>query len=329
MMRLLAYALSVLTVILAALVVPMPLVEFSPGGATSVPEELLEVEPTLDTTPINGDLSLLTVRLRQPSFAEVVRAAASPLRKLQTRQTVFPEGVEGEDYLELQRDEFRRTFELAVAVGLRAAGEDVAFSSAALVAQVVPGGPADGRLQAGDLVLAFEGEPVDTSAELVEAAGDLALGEAVTLQVERDGDEIDVEVVAGRIAEVDRPVLGISLLDVVDDVDLPDGIHMESTRIGGPSAGMMVALTTFDLFSDEDLAAGRHVAGTGTIDADGVVGPIGGVAEKVVAAAAAGADVMLVPAAQEEEAMSRARDGLRVIPVATLDEAIAALRAGG
>lgn len=326
-MRLLAYALSVLTVVLAAIVVPMPLVEFSPGGATSVPEELLDVEPSVETTPINGDLSLLTVRLRQPSLVEVVRAVASPLRELRSRRTIFPEGVEGEDYLELQRDEFRRTFELAVAVGLRAAGEEVTFSSAALVAQVVPDGPADGRLQPGDLVLAFEGEPVDTSAELVDAAGDLEVGEAVTLRVERGGGEVDVEVVAGRIPDVDRPVLGISLLDVVDDVDLPEGIEMESTRIGGPSAGMMVALTTYDLFSDEDLAAGRHIAGTGTVDAEGVVGPIGGVAEKVVAAAAAGADVMLVPAAQEEEAMSRAREGLRIIPVATLDEAIAALRA--
>lgn len=326
MIRALAYGLSLLVVTLAASIVPMPLVEFSPGGATSIPEELMEVEDTVDITPISGDLSLLTVRLSQPSIAETVRAMVSEDRDLQSRRAVFPEGVQDDDYLDLQQEEFRRTFELAVAVGLRAAGEDIRFSSAPLVAQVVAGGPADGHLRAGDIVRSIDGQPVGTSAEVIEAAGQLSVGQRVELRVEREGEEIDVEVVAGRIPELDRPALGISLLDVTEDVELPEGIEMRSTRIGGPSAGMMVALTAYDLWSDEDLAAGRHIAGTGTIDAEGRVGPIGGVGEKVVAAAAAGADVLLVPAAQEAEAMARAREGLRIVPVATLDEAIAALR---
>lgn len=326
-MRRVAYGLSLLVVVLAAAIVPMPLVEFSPGGATSIPERLLEVDESLDTTPISGDMSLLTVRLSHPSLLEVVRATVSPLRDLEPRTTVFPAGVRDQDYLDLQRDEFRRAFELAVAVGLRAAGEDVSFSSAPLVAQVVEGGPADGHLHAGDIVLAIDGREVASRAELIEAAGELSLGQEVVLTLDRDGRELDVPVVAGRIPELDRPALGISLLDVTEDVELPAGIDMRTTRIGGPSAGMMIALTTYDLFSDVDLAAGREIAGTGTIDAEGLVGPIGGVGEKVVAAAAAGADVMIVPAAQEAEAMSRVRGDLRILPVATLDEAIAALRA--
>lgn len=326
-MRRVAYGLSLLLVLVAAATVPMPVVEFSPGGATSIPEELMEIEDAAGTTPISGDLSLLTVRLRHPSFIEVVRAVASPLRDLESRRAVFPQGVQDQEYLDLQQDEFRRTFELAVAVGLRAAGEDVSFSSAPLIAQVVPGGPADGLLFAGDVVRAVDGAQVSSSAELIEAAGGLSLGQTVVLTVERDGVDRDVEVVAGRIPELDRPALGISLVDATEDVDLPEGIGMRSTRIGGPSAGMMVALTTFDLYDDEDLADGREIAGTGTIAADGRVGPVGGVGEKVVAAADAGMDVMLVPAVQEAEAMARARDGLVIIPVATLDEAIAALRA--
>lgn len=326
-MRRIAYGLSLLVVVLAAATVPMPLVEFSPGGATSIPERLLEVDESLDITPISGDMSLLTVRLSHPSLLEVVRAALSPLRDLEPRSTVFPTDVRDDEYLQLQRDEFGRTFELAVAVGLRAAGEDVSFSSAPLVAQVVPGGPADGHLRAGDIVLAIDGREVDSRAQLIEAAGDLSLGQEVVLAIERDGRELDVPVEAGRIPELDRPALGISLVDVTEDVELPEGIDMRNTRIGGPSAGLMIALTTYDLFSEVDLADGREIAGTGTIDADGLVGPVGGVGEKVVAAAAAGADVMIVPAAQEAEARSRVRGDLRLIAVETLDEAIAALRA--
>jgi PDZ domain-containing protein len=327
--RRLAYGLSLLLVLLAAVTVPMPLVEFSPGGATSIPERLVEIDEDVPTTPITGDLSLLTVRLSQPSLVEVVRAAVSPTRDLARRAAVFPEGVESREYLDQQQDEFRRTFELAAAVGLRAAGEDVTVSSLPLVAQVLPGGPADGRLQPGDLVEAIDGRSVRSRAELIEEAGDLALGQTIVLTVQRDGEEVDVEVVAGEVPELDRPGIGVSLLDVPQDVELPEGIEMRSTRIGGPSAGMMIALTVYDLWSDEDLVAEREIAGTGTIDGEGFVGPVGGVGEKVVAAAAAGAEIMLVPASQEEEARRRVRGDLEVIPVATLDDAIAALRARG
>ncbi|MBW3621558.1 MAG: PDZ domain-containing protein [Actinobacteria bacterium] len=328
MIRRIAYALSLLLVVLAASIVPMPVVEFSPGGATSIPGELLEVDDSLDTTPISGDLSLLTVRLGHPSLVEVLRAVASPLRDLQDRRAVFPQGVRDQEYLDLQQEEFRRTFELAVAVGLEAAGVAGSVASAPVVAQVLPDGPAAGKLRAGDVLLAIDGEEVGSRAELIDRSLGLEAGQTVVLTVERDGEEVDVAVEAGLVPGLDRPGFGIALADVLEDVELPEGIDMRSTRIGGPSAGMMVALTTYDLFSDEDLAAGREIAGTGTIDADGVVGPVGGVEGKVVAAVAAGVDVLLVPAEHAEEATGQPHGELRIVPVATLDEAIAALRDG-
>ena len=57
------------------------------------------------------------------------------------------------------------------------------------------------------------------------------------------------------------------------DVDM----HVEG--IGGPSAGMMYALGLIDKLTPESETGGRTIAGTGTIDAEGNVGAIGGVPE--------------------------------------------------
>jgi PDZ domain-containing protein len=82
----------------------------------------------------------------------------------------------------------------------------------------------------------------------------------------------------------------------------------------------------YDLLAAEDLLAGRRVAGTGTLDVDGVVGAVGGVPEKTLAAIAAGYDVLLVPEAETAIAERVASGRITVIGVATLADAIERLR---
>lgn len=93
----------------------------------------------------------------------------------------------------------------------------------------------------------------------------------------------------------------------------------------GRSHGLMVALVTYADAADADLARGRHVAGTGSIRGDGSVGPIGGLAAKATAARDRGADVLLFPAEQHGELDGFDPGTMRLLPVATLDAAIAAL----
>jgi PDZ domain-containing protein len=88
---------------------------------------------------------------------------------------------------------------------------------------------------------------------------------------------------------------------------------------------MMYTLAVMELLGPESLSSGHVIAGTGTIDVDGNVGGIGGVRQKVVAAEAAGAEVMLVPASNYDEALTAPRNGIELIPVATLDEVLEAL----
>jgi PDZ domain-containing protein len=105
----------------------------------------------------------------------------------------------------------------------------------------------------------------------------------------------------------------------------PFPVAIQAGNVGGPSAGMMHALAIIDTLTPGELTGGNVIAGTGTIEYDGSVGSIGGIRQKVVAAEAAGASVILVPAGNYEEALTAERDSIDIVPIANLEEAIAYL----
>lgn len=322
-MRRIAYLLSAALVVWAAIDVPMPFIETVPGSATSI-APLLDLDT--EVTPVTGELALLTIRNRQPGVAETVAAWVDPDRELVRTHLVLPPGTDREEYFRLQQRSFDRAFRIAVAVGLRAAGFDTDVSTRPVVFSVLPDGPSAGRLEPGDVILAVQGAEVRSGEELIAELRDIELGDAVTIEVQRAAERLTVELRAGNVPGLDRPGIGIAIETIANDVELPIDATLEDTGIGGPSAGMMIALTVYDLVSPEDLTRGRLVAGSGTIDAQGNVGAIGAIEQKLVAASDAGATLVLVPASQVDEARAGAPEGLEVVGVATLDEAIEALR---
>jgi len=316
---------SVAVVAVAALSVPMPFVEYRPGGATPI-EPLVGIEGT-DVTALDGETALLTVRVARPSAVQLVAARLDPERELLPIARVYPTDVDRQVYLERERERFGRQFEVAAAVGAAAAGVPLEVTTAVVVLEVDPEGPSGGLLAPGDVVLAADGEPVTSGAALAELVRASPAGVPIVLRVEHAGGERDQPIVPEPATEGEPPRIGVLVQTAVDELLLPIDITLTpGVRIGGPSAGLMVGLTVYDLVADEDLLRGRRVAGTGTLDIDGVVGPVGGVPEKTLAAIAAGYDVLLVPAA-ETAATQRLADGrIEVIGVATLDEAIDRLR---
>jgi len=318
------YVGSTAVVLLAALLVPMPLFTFSPGTASSIPP-LIAIEAA--TTAITGDFGLLTVTVRQPSLTQLLGSsiAGDELRRL---DEVLPSGLDRTAYFEQQARVFDQAFDMAITVGLRAAGEQVDLTTAALVVDVVPGAPASDILQPNDIVVTILGVEVSTATELVDVGADLADGQPVPLTVERDGELVDVVVKAGEVRGMTRPGLGVSLDTIVTGFILPFDVSLApGVDIGGPSAGLMIALSVYDLVAAEDLSRGRRIVGTGTMDLAGEVGPIGSIEQKVEAAVNSGAQIFLAPAAQAEAAAAVAPPSLRVIPVATFEDALAALRA--
>ncbi|MEX1177348.1 MAG: PDZ domain-containing protein [Nitriliruptor sp.] len=325
MLRAVVYAVSLALVVWATLVTPLPYVEYAPGRPSEIPP-LIEVTGT-PVTQINGTTSLLTVFLRDATPWSAARVLLDPARDLAPASTVAPSGLTPE-FFEAQRDSFADAFQIATAVGAEAAGVDVQISTEVRVADVLEDSPADGVLTAGDRILAVDGRPLSDASQLQARTRGADDGERLELTVDHGGTERDVEVRLTTLAGTDQVGLGILAETATSELELPFEVELTSTRIGGPSAGMMTAVTLYDLLSDEDLIAGRTVLGTGTVSIDGRVGPVGGVPEKVRSAASHGADIVLVPRAQLERAELAAPEGLTVIGVTTVQDAIEALRAG-
>ncbi|MFI7316133.1 S16 family serine protease [Streptomyces venezuelae] len=116
----------------------------------------------------------------------------------------------------------------------------------------------------------------------------------------------------------------------VDDTDKVK-VKADLGKIGGPSAGLFLSLGIIDKLDGDgsggDLTGGRKIAGTGTITADGKVGPVGGVALKTQAAGRDGATVFLVPKDECSDAQAELPEGLRLVPITTLKGTVDALRA--
>jgi Lon-like protease len=189
----------------------------------------------------------------------------------------------------------------------------------------VEGSAAEGTLEEGDVILSANGETV-TDAEGLRAIVQEGQGDAVELSVIRDGDP-QVVSITPTSSEVDGETVWLLGITLMNDFEFPIDVTIQLNNVGGPSAGMMFALGIIDTLTPGELNGGENVAGTGTITADGEVGPIGGIRQKLYGAKDAGADWFLAPETNCDEVIGHVPDGLRVFSVGTLDDAMKALEA--
>lgn len=315
----------------AAFTVEIGYYEFRPGSARPT-AELLEVGEDVETHPPASDIAYTTVSLRRSTFATYVLAWFDD----------DVEVVEQEVILGDRSPQENRQFNLqlmdtskqeAIRVALRELGFEVPVSvDGVVIVGVQEGSAADGVLETGHTVVAIDGEPIDDVEDVGRIMGGKGPGETVTLDVEpptRDGVEtVQIELGAAP-DDPDRGLIGISLEPRNPSYDFPFPIDIDSGNVGGPSAGLAFTLAVLDLLTPGELTGGLDVAATGTIDANGNVGPVGGVVQKTAAVIDDGYDVFLVPRHEYERAAQRAGDSLRVIPVDTLGEALDALASLG
>jgi len=308
------------------LLVPLPLVLIEPGPALDVPSRL-----TLQRSagPVHGKLLLTSVTFSEPSAVAALDGWLSSHEELVRKENVIPAGVNESDYFRAQEQVFAESARVASAVGLKAAGFPVTVSGGgAEVVEVIRDSPADGHMRTGDVITAINGKPARLATDVTSAVAGAHSGQKVTLTVDRGGTTQTLKLTVRRVSSIGRPALGVALQSVDPKIDLPFAVKVNQGDIGGPSAGLMLALSVYDLASATDLARGRVIAGTGTIDLDGRVGEIGGIAEKVVGARRAGAMLFLAPATQAGDARKAAGGRIRVVAVKTFQDAVDA-RGGG
>jgi len=316
---------------------PVPYVVLSPGptfntigDVNGVP--LVEISETT-TYPVTGNLDMTTIREEgEPRSPLTVYGAlvawVDPDRAVLPRELLYGEEETGEEVEQRNAVLFSTSQSNAVAAAMGALDKPVIGD--VVITAVVEGTPAFGVLDAGELILRVDGRQVTRPEDVVTAVRAKPVGSTLDFTVERDGTEADVQLdSAPKPDEPDVPYVGITV-GINYRAEFPITFTLED--IGGPSAGLMFALAIVDKLTPENLAAGGHVAGTGTIDPAGRVGAIGGIRQKLAGARGAGATLFLMPDVHCEEAQGHIPDGLTVVPVSTLDEALDALaawRSGG
>ncbi len=312
--------------ILAMAIVPVPYVVQQPGPAIDVlgtyeKREVLSISGA-QTHPTDGTLMMTTVSVDGgPGYVvtpvEVVAAWFQPTRSVFPRELFFPEGQTREETTLENTVQMNTSQQGSVAVALDELG--IRYETTVFVAGVLEGAPADGVLKAGDVVTAIGGESANDPAGFQALAARTTPGQDVQMTVKREGKELKLSV---PTEEVDgKPRMGISL---ARGYDFPMDVHISIGRIGGPSAGMIFSLAVYDELTPGALTGGKKIAGTGTIDEKGMVGPIGGIRQKMAGARDSGADYFLAPSKNCAEVTGYVPDGLQVVSVGTFDEALTA-----
>ncbi len=275
----------------------------------------------------SGELRLTTVTRsgnpeNLPGWLDVVTGWLDPSRTVIPVDVAYPPGVSVEANLEAAQIEMRNSQQESVAAALGYVG--VPYTSLLVVAQAMEGGPSEGVLESDDVVVQAAGQSVSDVSQLREIIADSGAGKPLELLVERAGRLETIEVVP-RLSEGETRVPMIGIV-VSGRYEFPIEVDIALDNVGGPSAGLIFALGIVEMLSDEDLTSGTIIAGTGTITAGGDVGSIGGIRHKMLGALNDGASVFLAPASNCPDIVGHIPEGLVVVPVATLSEAVDALR---
>lgn len=327
-----AAAVTLVVLVSVTALLPVPYAALSPGptfdtlgSVNGTPLITIEDRRTYDTS---GHLNLTTVSESGGPSGRLDLGTAllgwlDDDVAVVPRELVYPQDQTPEEIKQRNAEDMELSQEHATAAALRELG--IPAETSVVVRSVQEGAPAQGELRAADTILRVDGEEVTSAEQVGVLVRRHEPGEQVTFTVRRDGAERTVTV--GTVASPDDATRAIVGIVPDETVDPPFTIDIQLDDVGGPSAGLMFALGIVELLTPRDLTGGAFVAGTGTIDDEGTVGPIGGIQQKLIAAREAGATVFLAPADNCAAAARATPDGLRVVRVATLDEAVDALDA--
>ena len=323
---------AVTFVILAVLlgVLHVPFVAWAPGETVNLLGRNPSGQPNIrvngvKTYATTGALLMTTVSVTRAdsalSLPEALAAYVLPSRDVLPRDVVYPPSL-STDQVQTQEAQMMDTSQQAALVAaLRAAGQPV--KEMPVVEAVVNSGPANGKLQPGDLIEKVDGTTVQTIDDVTRAIERHKVGDTVTMTVKRNGTPVGVSITTVESNDgKSTPRVGIRVAVGYDlQASATYGID---PNIVGPSAGLMFSLAIYDLITQSAIAGDRTVAGTGEISADGTISPIGGIQEKIAGAQAAGAKVFFVPADNCQDTIG-VTSTMTLVKVSTLKEAIDAL----
>lgn len=303
-------------------VVPVPFIALGPGptyDTLGAPKgvEVVSVDGAKTYQP-SGQLRMVTVSLTgDMTLFGALGMWLSGEQALAPREVYFPPGKTEKQVEKKNVAAMRHSQSSAQVAALRYLHYPIDVRAD----KIVHGAPADGTIKPGDQLLKVNGTKVATASDPGDALRHTKPGQTVPVTVKTPGqDPRSLHITLGT--RHDGKKQGFLGLTAVPHADVPFDVDIKLKDVGGPSAGMMFALAVIDKLTPEDLAGDTVVAGTGEISPQGKVGPIGGIPFKLVAARDAGASVFLVPSKNCAEAAAKVPEGLRLVRVKTLSDAV-------
>ncbi|MBB5117110.1 PDZ/DHR/GLGF domain-containing protein [Streptomyces eurocidicus] len=337
----LASLLTLIALICAGVLIPVPYSEMSPGPTYNTLGEH-DGEPVLQisgrkTYPTSGHLNMTTVRVTGSQYRmNLVEALAGWLghdNLVVPHSTLYPDDKTPDELNQETAEEFSQSQESAKVAALKQL--DIPVGTRIVVASVVKGSPAEGKLHAGDVIKSVDGKAIERPGDVAKLVTGHKPGEKVSFVIvpakeaaaaekekRQPKGEQTVTLTTSEAPEDKRAIVGIQ---AGTDHTFPFTIDIKLTDVGGPSAGLMFALGIVDKLTPDDLTGGKFVAGTGTIDENGKVGPIGGIEMKTVGARSKGAQYFLTPQANCSAAAKDVPSGLTLVKVDTIGDAMKSL----
>jgi PDZ domain-containing protein len=301
-----------------------------PGDAYEL-QPIIEVEGGDDS---EGKFMMTTVGVSRGkvNVLTYLWAKVAPHHDLIPAEQMRSKGETDQEYFYRQLHMMDMSQNVAVAVAYEKANKKINYHyNGVFVMSVIEGMDARDKLEVGDRIFEVEGKPILNSEEFIGYVGSLTQGDQIQLSIERDG-KVMKKVVKISPFPTDPSKFGVGISLVTDrEIEVDPKIKIDTETVGGPSAGLMFTLEIYNQLLEGDLTKGYKIAGTGTINYEGVVGPIGGISHKVVAADKAGADFFLAPNETNaidsnfNEAVKTAVEldtDMEIIPIDTLEDAI-------
>ena len=276
----------------------------------------------------DGNLFQLTVRRDEASALIYLWAYVDNSFDLYPREVILPKGVTPKELSEISIQNMKTSENVAIAVALKNLNYDIdSKGDGVLVVGILDDSPVKDKLLKGDLLTTINDEQIFSASEFIATLRKYDIGESVTIGLTRDIDGKDTEIsisteLIEHIEYDNEPMVGFLATTVNERFDFPFEIDIKTGNVGGPSAGLMMALNVYNNLIPNDITNSLIVAGTGTIEIDGSVGPVGGIRQKVIAAKRAGSELILVPTANYEEAAPFSTDETAIVPVDSFEEAL-------
>ena len=275
-----------------------------------------------------GNLYQLTVRRDEANVFVYLWSLVNPSYDLYPKELILPDGVTPQELSEISIQNMRTSENVAIAVALKNIGYEIETKGEGVaVVGLLDDSPVKNKLKKGDLLNSINNVQIFSATEFISTLRTYSIGETVSIGLIRvvDGVSEQLFIETTLIEHVEykgEPMVGFLATTVNERFDFPFAIDIKTGNVGGPSAGLMMALNVYNNLIPEDITNSMVVAGTGTIEIDGSVGPVGGIKQKIIAAKRAGAELILVPVANFEEAKPFEDDKTAIVAVDSFDEAL-------